>query len=57
MTEKELRLEIIEVGKRLYAARLAVAKSGNLSAKLDAENILITATGTYLGQLIESDIV
>ena len=57
MTEKELRLEIIEVGKRLYAARLVVAKSGNLSAKLDAENILITATGTYLGQLNESDIV
>jgi len=57
MTEKELRLEIIEVGKRLYAARLAVAKSGNLSARLDDENILITATGTFLGQLTESDIV
>jgi len=57
MTEKELKLEIIEVGKRLYDARLAVAKSGNLSAKLDADNILITATGTFLGQLKESDIV
>jgi L-fuculose-phosphate aldolase len=57
MTEKELRLQIIKVGKRLYAARLVVAKSGNLSAKLDAENILITATGTFLGQLSESDIV
>ena len=57
MTEKELRLEIIKVGKRLYDARLAVAKSGNLSAKLDAENILITATGTFLGQLTENDIV
>jgi len=57
MTEKELRFEIIKVGKRLYAARLAVAKSGNLSARLDAENILITATGTFLGQLSESDIV
>jgi L-fuculose-phosphate aldolase len=57
MTERELRLEIIKVGKSLYDARLAVAKSGNLSVKLDAENILITATGTFLGQLKESDIV
>ena len=57
MSEHELRLEIIKVGKRLYDARLAVAKSGNLSVKLDADNILITATGTYLGQLNDSDIV
>ncbi len=57
MSEKELKQEIIKVGKRLYDAGLAVAKSGNLSAKLDAENILITATGTFLGQLNESDIV
>ncbi|MDD5477388.1 MAG: class II aldolase/adducin family protein [Candidatus Omnitrophica bacterium] len=57
MPEQELKLEIIQVGKRLYAAGLAVAKSGNLSARLDSENILITATGTALGQLKESDIV
>ena len=57
MPENELRSEIIKVGQRLYAARLAVAKSGNLSARLDAENILITATGTFLGQLSDSDIV
>jgi len=57
MSEQELKLEIIQVGKRLYAAGLAVAKSGNLSARLDRENILITATGTALGQLKESDIV
>lgn len=57
MPEKELKLEMIKAGRRLYDAGLAVAKSGNLSAKLDAENILITATGTFLGQLKESDIV
>ncbi len=57
MTEMELRLKIIKVGKRLYDAGLAVAKSGNISAKLDAQNILITATGTFLGQLSEGDIV
>jgi L-fuculose-phosphate aldolase len=57
MSEIELRKEIIEVGRRLYAGGLAVAKSGNLSARVDNENILITATGTFLGQLKESDIV
>jgi len=57
MSEKELKQEMIKVGKRLYDTGLAVAKSGNLSAKLDAENIFITATGTYLGQLSENDIV
>ncbi len=57
MTEKELGLEIIQVGKRLYETGLAVANSGNLSGRLDAENILITATGTALGQLKEGDLV
>ena len=57
MSEQDLKLEIIKVGKRLYDAGLAVAKSGNLSAKIDDENILITASGTFLGQLEEEDIV
>jgi L-fuculose-phosphate aldolase len=57
MSEQELKLEIIKAGARLYAAGLAVAKSGNLSARLDEENILITATGTALGRLREEDIV
>jgi len=57
MDERVLKEEIINVGKRLYEAGLAVAKSGNISARIDAENILITATGTLLGALSESDIV
>ncbi|MFA5063117.1 MAG: class II aldolase/adducin family protein [Candidatus Omnitrophota bacterium] len=55
--ERALKKEIIQVGKHLYRNRLAVAKSGNLSARLDAENILITATGTSLGDLKYKDIV
>ena len=57
MPEQELKSEIIRVGRRLYAAGLAVAKSGNLSARLDNDHILITATGTFLGQLTENDII
>jgi len=55
--EKNIASEIINTGKRLYHAGLCVAKSGNISAKLDAEDILITATGTFLGALKEEDIV
>jgi len=55
--ETILKEEIIWVGKRLYQTGLAVAKSGNLSARLDAENILITATGTFLGDLQSENIV
>jgi L-fuculose-phosphate aldolase len=57
MDEKTLKKEIISVGRRLYDTGLAVSKSGNLSARLDNENILITATGTCLGDLKEADIV
>lgn len=55
--ENNLKSEIIKVGKRLYQSGLAVARSGNVSCRLDNQTILITATGTYLGELCESDIV
>ncbi len=55
--ERKTKNEIIKIGKRLYETGLAVAKSGNLSARLDDENMLITATGTSLGNLRYKDIV
>ncbi len=55
--EKTLKEQIIKVGARLYQTGLAVAKSGNISARLDNDNILITATGTFLGDLTLEDIV
>jgi L-fuculose-phosphate aldolase len=55
--EAALKKEIIKIGSRLYQANLAVAKSGNISARLDENNILITATGTSLGNLKCKDIV
>ena len=55
--ESILKNEIIRVGKRLYSQGLTVAKSGNISAKLDDENILITASQSFLGSLVSEDIV
>ncbi|MCM8819549.1 MAG: class II aldolase/adducin family protein [Candidatus Omnitrophica bacterium] len=57
MTVKGLKREIIKIGKILYNKNLAIAKSGNISAKIDEQNILITASGTFLGFLKESDII
>lgn len=59
MPDKEnfLRDKMINIGKELYALRLVAARAGNLSARLDKDNILITTTGTSLGKLRDSDIV
>ena len=55
--EKRLKKEIIEIGRRLDLLRLVAAHSGNLSAKIDGQNILVTATGASLGSLKEKDIL
>ena len=57
MNERELKEQIRAVGCRLYQTGLALAHSGNISARLDDERILITATGTFLGDLKDDDIV
>lgn len=48
--------KIIEIGKNLYKKDLTVSTSGNISIKT-AKGILITGTGTILGNLKEEDIV
>ncbi|MDD4980242.1 MAG: class II aldolase/adducin family protein [Candidatus Omnitrophica bacterium] len=55
--ERKLKKEIIEIGKRLNALRLAAGRSGNLSVRLNDKDILITATQTALGDLKEKDIL
>jgi L-fuculose-phosphate aldolase len=55
--ERALKKEIIKVGEALYKTKIAVAKSGNISARLDNRHILITGTGTSLGNLRYRDIV
>jgi L-fuculose-phosphate aldolase len=55
--EKKLKEEIIRTGKKLADLRLVVASVGNLSCRLDAKHILITATGTALGNLKRAEII
>jgi L-fuculose-phosphate aldolase len=54
---KELKNKIIEIGKLLWDKGLVTGFNGNISARVDANTLLITATGTCLGFLKQEDIV
>ena len=49
--EQIFKEEIIKTGRRIHNLRLATAMGGNLSARIDKNNILITATSASLGEL------
>ncbi len=55
--EKELKEEIIYIGKRLYDMRLVVGRAGNLSTRIGQDNILVTSTGASLSDLKNDDII
>lgn len=42
--EKELREEIVEIGRRVWQRGMSSANSGNMSARLDGETVVITPT-------------
>jgi len=56
-TEHYQRLEICEVGHRLYQRGYVVACEGNLSVRLDAERILLTPSGACKGDLKPQDLL
>jgi len=57
INERRLKKEMIETGRRLDALRLVAGRSGNLSAKIEDNKILVTATGAALGVLKAKDIL
>lgn len=52
-----LENEIIEVGKRAYARGYVAANDGNISARLDKNQVLITPTGISKGFMRPSDLI
>ena len=54
---QELKNKIIEIGKLLWDKGLVTGFNGNISARVDANTLLITGTGTCLGNLKQEDIV
>lgn len=57
MSEKDLKNEIISTGRLLWDKDLVTGLNGNISARVDRERILLTATKTCLGRLKESDVL
>jgi L-fuculose-phosphate aldolase len=55
--EHDLQRELQEAGRYLRDNALAWGNAGNLSARLDADHLLVTASGTRLGELGEGDFV
>lgn len=48
---------LIDAGKYMLENNLAWGTSGNISLRLDENNMLITASGTYMGGLASNDFV
>jgi len=56
-TERELRQQIIDVGRRVYELGFIAATDGNISARLDDGNILTTPTMICKGRMTEDMLV
>lgn len=56
-TIKNLKMDIIAIGRLLWEKELASGLNGNISVRVDEERILLTAHGTCLGLLHEKDIL
>lgn len=54
---QQLKRNIIAIGRLLWEKDLVSGLNGNISARVDAERILLTATGSCLGMLQEEDIL
>jgi L-fuculose-phosphate aldolase len=48
-SEAQLRAEIVEVGRRLYARGYTASNDGNISVRLDAGRLLMTPTSVCKG--------
>ena len=56
-TERELREDIIQVGKLVFQKGWIASNDGNISIRLDAERVLATPTGVSKGMMREEDLM
>ena len=56
-TEKELRQDIVEVGRLVFQKGWVAANDGNISIRLDENRILCTPTATSKGMLHVDDLI
>ena len=56
-TEREVRQQIVEIGRRVYERGFVAAYDGNISARLDDGNAITTPTMICKGRMTEGDLV
>jgi L-fuculose-phosphate aldolase len=56
-TERELREDIIEIGRLVFQKGWVAANDGNITIRLDAERILATPTGVCKGMMHLDDLI
>ena len=57
MMTSELKREMVEVCRALYQRQLLAAMDGNLSVRVDGDNLLTTPSGINKGFIREEDIL
>jgi L-fuculose-phosphate aldolase len=56
-TERELREDIVNIGRLVYEKGWVAANDGNISVRLDPERLLCTPTGVSKGMMHPDDII
>ncbi|PCI34208.1 MAG: aldolase [Elusimicrobia bacterium] len=56
-TEKQLRQQVLDVGKRMSAQGFVAATDGNISTRLPSGLLLVTPSGVPKGELKDEDLV
>ncbi len=56
-TERELRQDIVDVGRLVYQKSWVAANDGNISVRMDRERILCTPTGVSKGMMHPDDLI
>jgi len=57
MDENKLKLDIVEIGKRMYARNYVASNDGNMSIRISDNEILITPSGVSKGYMSPEDML
>ena len=55
--EWQVRRDIVDIGKKIYDKDLVAATDGNISARVAGNRVLITASGSCLGELKPDELI
>lgn len=56
-TERELREDVIEIGRLVYQKGWVAANDGNITVRMDADRLLCTPTGVSKGMMHADDLI